>query len=87
MSVVGRDRLSVQLHLRPRHRLRPSTLSLSAYDVRCGLAIVLCKRRQFIAHGSVHGGTLCCATRRLKKEENKEEREAEHEEEEMEDEG
>ena len=26
VSVVGRDRLSVQLHLRPRHRLRPSTL-------------------------------------------------------------
>ena len=34
-SVVGRDRLSVQLHPRPRHRLRPSTLrqSLPTTDV------------------------------------------------------
>ena len=63
------------------------TESVPAYDGRRGLAIVLCKRRQFIAHGSVHDGTLCCATRRLKKEEKKEEREAECEEEEMGEEG
>ena len=58
-----------------------------AYDGRRGLAIVLCKRGQFIAHGTVHDGTLCCATRRLKEEENKEEREGEYEEEEIEEEG
>ena len=63
------------------------TESVSAYDGCRGLAIVLCKRGQFIAHGTVHGGTLCCATRRLRKEENKEEREAEYKEEEMEEEG
>ena len=57
------------------------TESVPAYDGRRGQAIVLCKRGQFIAHGTVHGGTLCCATRRLKKEEDKEEREAEYEEE------
>ena len=28
-SVIGRDRLSVRLHLRPRHRLHPRTLSQS----------------------------------------------------------
>ena len=60
------------------------TESVSAYAGRRGLAIVLCKRGEFIAHCSVHGGTLCRVTRRLKKEEDKEEREAEYEEEEME---
>ena len=55
------------------------TESVPAYDGRRAQAIVLCKRGQFIAHGSVHGGTLCCATRRLKKEEDKEEREGEYE--------
>ena len=51
----------------------PYTATVPPYDGRRGQAIVLCKRRQFIAHGSVHGGTLCCATRRLKKEEMEEE--------------
>ena len=63
------------------------TESVPAYDRRSGPAIVLCKRGQLIAHGTVHDGTLCCATRQLKKEEKKEEREAECEEEEMEEEG
>ena len=63
------------------------TESVPAYDGRRGQAIVLCKRGQFIAHGTILSGTLCCAKRRLKKEENKEEREAECEKEEMEEEG
>ena len=63
------------------------TEAVPAYDGRRAQAIVLCKRGQFIAHGTVYGGTLCCATRWLKKEENKEEREAEYKEEESEKEG
>ena len=53
--------------------VEPHTETVPPYDGRRGQAIFLCKRRQFIAHGSVHGGTLCCATRRLKKEEVEEE--------------
>ena len=67
--------------------VEPHTESVPAYDGRRGQAIVPCKRGQFIAHGLVYGGTLCCATRRLKEEENKEEREEEYEEEEIEEEG
>ena len=61
-------------------------LLFQAYDGCSGPAILLCKRGQFIAHGTVHDGTLCCATRRLKEEENKEEREGEYKEEEIEEE-
>ena len=63
------------------------TETVSAYDGRRGQAIVPCKRGQFIAHGTVHGGTLCRATKRLKEEESKEEGEAEYKEEDSEEEG
>ena len=63
------------------------TESVPAYDGRRGQAILPCKRGQFIAHGSIHGGILCRATKRLKEEESKEEREAEYKEEENEEEG
>ena len=48
-----------------------------AYDGCRGQAIVPCKRGQFIAHGNVHGETLCRAMQRLKEEESEEEGEAE----------
>ena len=67
--------------------VEPHTESVPAYDGRRGQAIVLCKRGQFIAHGSVHGGTLCRETQRLKEEESEEEGEAEYKEEESEEEG
>ena len=53
--------------------VEPHTETVSAYDGRRGQAIFPCKRGQFIAHGNVHDGTLCRATKRLKKEENEEE--------------
>ena len=67
--------------------VEPHTEIVSAYDGRRGKAIFPCKRGQFIAHGIVHGGTLCCATQRLKEEESEEEGEAEYKEDESEEEG
>ena len=57
--------------------VEPHTESVPAYDGRRGQAIVPCKREQFIAHGNVHGGTMCRTMQRLKEEESEEEGEAE----------
>ena len=54
--------------------VEPHTESVPAYDGRRGQAIVPCKRGQFIAHGIVHGGTLCRATQRLYLKEGREKR-------------
>ena len=49
--------------------------------------ILPCNHEQFIAHGLVHGGTVCRAKQRLKEEESEKEGEAEYKEEESEEEG